>query len=357
MKSLMETRDEQIQELERLLSVSQSQLVIMKKRYMAALEAAQNAQPGTIKNIQKETVTIGIQVDEIRGMEERIYKLAVALKEEKNRNKRIKCLISENEFIQASIPPIPNGPSRTRTRGTCTRNKSMMVTETIPLAYVHRKKSRLSGDHFSVINYQPPMLASRPPIDTCLRADSPVSMISPIHHAPRLPITDIHPRSIPLIRHGVVGLNHDWSSMESSFDIYEDQSRVMDRAQVETDRGPRRGGFGRDVTNNQRSTKPTEYKISSPDITAARLAPQPPPFIPILKLPNQTSSTMSSSTNQSRRADAEVGTPTSSEDAIKRAVAAAIEKRKNLASMTSSRSSMSSFISDIVKPRFGCFLA
>ncbi len=54
MKSLLHSRDQQIQELERQLSSSHNQLSLLKRRYMAAVEEAKHSIPGTIKNIQKE---------------------------------------------------------------------------------------------------------------------------------------------------------------------------------------------------------------------------------------------------------------------------------------------------------------
>jgi hypothetical protein len=153
--------------------------------------------------------------------------------------------------------------------------------------------------------------------------------------------------------------------MESSFDIYEDPRGGM----IQQSTRQHDGMFGRDMTNVERTSSermfakkngPTEYRISSPPRLASR---PPPPFVPTLKLPNQSSTTMSSTAMGEPRMGRQTFSPAgghSSEDAIKRAVAAAIEKRKQLASMTSSgigsRSSMSSFVSDIVKPRFGCFL-
>lgn len=343
MKSLLHSRDQQIQELERQLSSSHNQLSLLKRRYLAAVEEAKHSMPGTIKNIQKEQHSIGVQVDEIRGLEERIYKLTVALKEERSRNKRVKSLIHTDDhyYENASVPPVQLVP-KMRSRGTLAAQPSSrrssschFVTETIPLAYIHRRKTRLTNSQFMVINCR--SIPAPPPQED-------LSGISAIHHyqgeivVPKKEImsgvSPISPIYRPWQRLGDQSSHH----RGGSFEVFQDKDllSLSPPPQLPSKSGglrdinvvQRSSGKGYKQTSSSRRMEPDQYDISSPPRAPA------PPFV--------------------------ASKQHSSEDAIKRAVAAAVEKRKQLASMGMSvgsrSSSISSFMSEYGKPRFGCFL-
>ena len=351
MKSLLHSRDQQIHELERQLTSSHNQLSLLKRRYMAAVEEARNTAPGTIKNIQKERHSIGVQVDEIRGLEERIYKLTVALKEEKSRNKRVKTLLNTDDsyYENASVPPVPRIPMM-RSRGVSvqpvssrtSRTSPRLTIETIPLAYIHKRRSRLSSTQFMVINCR--SIAAPPP-----QAED-LSGISAIHHyqAPPLRRTHQQPLSVispisPIYRQPSPFQGRQVSSFEVFQDkdllslspppMYSNRNGLRDINEVivaTTKTAPARSKPSTTTSSSSyRHMEPDTYDISSPRVPKTTALP---PY-----------------SNHS------------SEDAIKRAVAAAVEKRKQLASMGmsvgSKSSSISSFMSDYGKGRFGCFLA
>ncbi len=328
MKSLLHSRDEQIHELERQLMSSQNQLSLLKRRYLAAVEEARHSIPGTIKSIQKDQHSIGVQVDEIQGLEERIYKLTMALKEEKSRNKRVKSIImSDNYYENASVPPVPRIPKQ-RSRGTSVlpsyrdhRNSSAhLVQETIPLAYIHRRRPRLNTSQFMVINCR--SITAPPPQED-------LSSISAIHQtAPPPPPPPFRPPVLPTVSpiSPIYSRQPNWHDQLSSFEVFQDKDLL---SLSPPPLPPTRSSGLRDI-NTRTYSKP-------PSSSSSKRRIEPDQFD--ISSPRQNHS---------------------SEDAIKRAVQAAVEKRKQLASMGMSvgsrSSSISSFMSDFGKPRFGCFL-
>jgi hypothetical protein len=316
MKSVLHSRDEQIHELERQLMSSQNQLSLLKRRYLAAVEEARHLVPGTIKNIQRDQHSIGVQVDEMQGLEERIYKLTMALREEKSRNKRVKSIITSDSYYEnASVPPVPRIPKQ-RSRGTSVhaygdhRQSPRLIQETIPLAYIHRRRPRLNTSQFMVINCRS---INAPPPQEDLSGISAIHQARPPNHLPSVsPISPIYRRP----------LRYD---QRSSFEVFQDKD-LLSLSPPPLPPSRAAGGLcdintrHQKISSKTRMVEPDQFDISSP-------------------------------MNHH-----------SSEDAIKRAVAAAVEKRKQLASMGMSvgsrSSSISSFMSEFggQKARFGCFL-
>jgi hypothetical protein len=316
-RSVLHAREREIYDLERQLRASQTQLVLLKRKHAAAsaaISAKGSPAPGSISSLPKEIRSIGTQVDEITDLEGRIDRLTEALMVEKRRNQRIKSLmVSEPDAI--AVPPIPSyravslPPVRTQ----------VFSTQSLAGAIIHRPVPRFTKQSFLEINANsapPPVINSRgTQIDPAmeLRTVSPV-LLSPIKR-----------------------VNNSVQSV--GFNIFEDQENALNGRIEKMNFG---ASAGREVFADagmvQRANRVPVVDLESPAVkksSSQRL--QPPPFVPQLNL-QAVSPAVNTSTASS-----------SSETAIKRAVAAAIEKRRMLASQgvsLGSARSGSSFMSN-----------
>ncbi len=323
LRSLIRARERHIEELEKQLSLSQSQLLTMKKRYRAAVDAAMTTTPGTIKHVAAEQQSIGIQAGDIQGLEDRMSKLVLALRDEKLRNRRIKNMLSlQDEYGDSSVPPLPPVDNRffhkrthrgfvsqgTSTPAAITKIKPRLTVESTGIMAlmggnkVGQKSSSFRGqvpkneEQFLEIHIN----ASERLLPPVLSLDSPTaggaftnSEISPINY------------------------------LKDSFTVYDDPADHSHH-------------FGGGSVDWQRQHKKHHGGKKNSSVSTAASQMRPPKMeVPRLNLPSTLEHDDYSQAMSSGRSNA-------SEAAIKRAVAAAIEKRKNLAVS----SSMSSAASD-----------
>ena len=290
-RSELDMREQQINDLEQQIRVSRTQLAIMKRRNAEA-RAKASPSPGTISSFPKDLRTVGTQINELNELEEKIERLKEALMIERKRNQRIKSLIVEGGG-GAVMPPLPVHSTMVKERV-----KSRFVMQNTSQTVINRTFPQLSRQSF--IQFNSKFITEPPPLTvSTLRTDSPV-LISPIKKV-------------------------NSSSYSTGFAVFEDKENSPDKRA-----GVRANVVLREVNreNNivKRATKVPEISSPIPRV-------QPPPFIPQLNLEHVRSP------NQGRP------TSSSSESAIKRAVAAAVEKRKQLASqgilLGSSRSNIS----------------
>lgn len=280
-RSVLHAREREIYELERQLRASQTQLALLKRKHAAssaAISAKSSPQPGSISSLPKEIRSIGTQVNEINDLELRIERLSETLEEEKRRNQRIKSLMVSHDSY--SVPPLPcfRAASLPPSRAAALR------TQGLPGTIIHRPQAVLIKQSFIEINAS----SAAPPVfemPSSLRTVSPV-LLSPIKR-----------------------VNHSVNSV--GFNIFEDQ--LVPAAPL------------RDQENGSAPARPVRDVLTSGGLmqraNQAPLIESPAtkrPVVPLLNLQAVSSPA--------------VNTSTSSESAIKRAVAAAIEKRRVLAS-------------------------
>jgi hypothetical protein len=206
-------------------------------------------------------------------------KLSEALKTEKKRNERIKCLIASSA-VPLAIPPLPSSFVGRR-----------FVVESLPRTVINRAYRELSRQSFIHLNSK--FIPEPPPTE--------VHLLSPIKKVDT-----------------------------SVYSVFEDKENGVKMISSPEEKKKKKSNV---LVERSRRIPPHE-EILSP--AAPRLL-EPPPFVPNLNLAS---------------ALRKEGTSPASELAIKRAVAAAVEKRKQLASqgilLGSSRSniSTSSFITN-----------
>lgn len=308
--SILHTRERQIEELEKHLSISQSQLALMKKRYKEAVETATRVIPGKIKHIAAEQRTIGVQAGDISALENRMSKLVVALRDEKLRNRRIKQMLALQDDGDSSVPPLPvdmnfftkrssprkNLVSRgTATPAAITKPKPKLSVQSIHNLALLGRTTRLSAPE-QFLEIQINSTVKPPPaIDSAaLNSSFPMSEISPINF------------------------------QRDSFSIYEDPYQQPPIIQHRSE--------------NVLMTLNLENKKNASLSTQASSMRPPKMEVPRLNLAamSQDISGMSS------------GRSNASEAAIKRAVEAALEKRKKHNSVNSSTAGY------FPKSRIGC---
>jgi hypothetical protein len=346
MKSVLELRDRQITELERQLRASQTQLVLLKRRHAAAsaaVTAKPSPVPGSISSLPKEMRTIGLQVDEINGLEERIEKLSEALLSEKRRNIRIKSLLVEEEH--SSNPPRPSTSDARGQSSPPARRK--FHTQSIATTVIHKPIPRLKGQTYIELNCKsipviPPVVDSRSSqTDFQYRSDSP-AMISPIRRVDHSSFAVFEEKENKAISPVAV-------SQKSTSPIKVlMESRANNKALSIETCSPRESSPIKPIPNTSPETSSSQSSTAVPGsspwtraVIPAGPRTQPLPFVPPLNLAQIQAQSPSSTTSTPMSA--------SSESAIKRAVALAVEKRKQLAShgllLGSARSSIAgSFI-------------
>ena len=375
MRSVLQDRDGQISELE-------SQLHSLKAAKKPHLSDAST------------------QLNGVVALEDRIEKLTEGLLTEKKRNQRIKHLIHYNDISEANVPPVPSSAGRSRSMLCQVQTipvvtvtappRRRLVTQSIPIStFLSLKRPSKISQFLNVILSPPPIgtfsqsaqtnsavwmdrvtqtgdLKEERPVtglgsnkrigdyksqknvmaSSWLRSESPVTLLSPIGK-----------------------VNH-------SFTIYEDATRTDQIVFEDNDRrilqsiDPNRRHRTFDISSPKKGSEnraPRIAPLSGMSIGQIRIAPNspsPPLDIrlpiesaisayspPVLPTPVVIRSMSNTSTSNAMNY--------SSEEAIKRAVTAAINKRKKLAAMGvslgSARSLMSSTSSFVVtKPRFGC---
>lgn len=354
LKSILNVRDRQIYELERQLRASQTQLVLLKRRHAAASEAVSakpSPVPGSISSLPKEMRTIGTQINEINELEERIDRLTDALSIEKERNMRIKSMLVSEDSAVVSVPPLPAQPEpRGRSVPPTCRNRFALqsFTETV----VMKRSPRLHRENFLEINCKsitvpPPIMGNRAAqtdaAHLVVRTDSPV-MISPIRRVDNSSFAVFEDKASPKPAPAQKRVSPQAGRILTT-------ARSTNKLFIETNNTPGSAeNIGQTKKNNPPSQSSTAVPGSSPWITSsipaiAATRVQPLPFVPTLNLAQIS--------RENERPSSTTTTPmsTNSEAAIKRAVAAAVEKRRQLAShgfnLGSARSSIpgtSSFI-------------
>ena len=334
LRSVLHAREREIYDLERQLRAREAELTLMKRRHAAASAAVSrkgSPSPGSISSLPKELRTIGTQINEISDMEDRIERLMLALNVEKERNRRIKSMLitCEDNSATSAVPPMPVASARSRSQPPARRP---FTTNALAGRVVINgmERPRLTQQIFMGLN------ASAP-------APKEVFLPQPEYSPPPILLSPI--KKVP-----------------HTFRIFEDKENdelhrlglVNERPVLQT---LERANVAPDlvVSPFKKSSAPTAASSSSSMAQPERREPsplvrlQPPPFVPQLNL-----ASLPSVGQQSPPQPLNTSTvSTSSEAAIKRAVAAAIEKRKQLAhqgvSMGSARSSIlgaSSFMSN-----------
>jgi myosin heavy subunit len=306
--SILHTRERQIEELEKHLSISQSQLALMKKRYKEAVETATRVIPGKIKHIAAEQRTIGVQAGDISALENRMSKLVVALRDEKLRNRRIKQMLALQDDGDSSVPPLPdlnfftkrssprkNLVSRgTATPAAITKPKPKLSVQSIHNLALLGRTTRLSAPE-QFLEIQINSTVKPPPaIDSAaVNSSFPMSEISPINF------------------------------QRDSFSIYEDPYQQPPTLHLR----PETVLMTLNVSKKNASLSTQASSMRPPKMEVPRLN---------LAAMSQDMSGMSS------------GRSNASEAAIKRAVEAALEKRKKHSSVNSSTGGY------FPKSRIGC---
>lgn len=303
LRSVLHAREREIYDLERQLRSSQTQLVLMMKKLEAAstaVSAKGSPSPGSISSLPKELRSIGTQVNEVNDLEYKVEHLQAALRIEKDRNRRIKSLIVEHESSGSSVPPLP---IHERSKSVPARRPFTSHSLAGKVVIQRPQPPVLTQQVFLELNA---MGAPPPPIEPTL--------LSPIKRAPGL-----------------------------SFQVFEDKENLTVARDM---RGKKSVNVLQQTATLERANVIPEL-ITSPFRKSTSSSLQPPPFVPQLNL------AALSSNSPADIASARSVQSTSSETAIKRAVAAAIEKRKQLAnqgvSLGSGRSSIlgaSSFMSN-----------
>ena len=285
-RSALEMREREINELERQLRSSETQLVLLRRRHAAVRSEKSSPSPGTISSFPREMRTMGTQINEINQLEERIVKLGEALKMEKKRNERIKLLMFDDASSPrpVAIPPFPGGVLPRRG----------FVMESLPRTVINRAYRELSRQSFIHLNSK--YISEPPPTD--------VHLLSPIK---KLVNTSVY----------------------SVFEDKENGGTLSSLNLLKMISSPEQVKRKNNVLVERSRRVPPHEEILSPPPRGAVAPPrllEPPPFVPNLNL-------------------ATALRKESSELAIKRAVAAAVEKRKQLASqgilLGSSRSNIS----------------
>ena len=305
-RSALEMREHEIYELDSQLRASQAKLVLMKRRYAeasAAVSAKSSPPPGTISSYPKEMRTIGTQINDIKELEERIERLTEALMVEKKRNQRIKSLMVEDGGSSAN-PPLPQFTGRGVSVPALSRRR--FTTQCFPATVIRKAFPRLTRQSF--IQFNSKSIPEPPPT-----SDSPVLLLSPIKR----------------VNHSVYSVFEDKENGEVSYASPRKTTNiVVQKTNVLMSSKPKTS-----ANQLRRSTKVPDFEEFDAMIPVARM--QPPPFVPQLNFEPIRSEGTRSLPNSSN----------SSESAIKRAVAAAVEKRKQLASqgilLGSSRSNIS----------------
>lgn len=300
LRSVLHAREREIYDLERQLRASQNYLVHMKRNFeeaSAAVSRKASPAPGSISSLPKELRSIGTQVVEINDLEGRIERLTSALMVEKERNRRIKSML-----VNESYPAVPPLPKEERSRSLPPTRRRPFTTHSLAGQIVIQKPPppKLSQQMFLELNANP----APPPAP---EFSPPPVLLSPIK-----------------------------KSGGYQFQIFEDKEN---------------GSLGKSSPSLMGILSSTLNRANiMPEISVspALKKPQPPPFIPQLNLGALRPAAAPPADSSARSSQS-----TSSEAAIKRAVAAAIEKRKQLAnqgvSLGSGRSSIlgsSSFMSN-----------
>jgi hypothetical protein len=300
LRSVLHAREREIYDLERQLRASQNQLVLMKRKFEAASTAVSrkgSPVPGSISSLPKDMRSIGTQVTEINELEERIDRLSSALMVEKERNRRIKSMLI-TEHVSA-MPPLPVSEERSRSQPPVRRRP--FTTHWLAGKIVIQKPQApiLTQQIFLELNANP----EPPPAP---EFSPPPMLLSPIK-----------------------------KSGGYQFQIFEDK----ENSGLKNNANPSSKILASSSTLNRANVMP-EIAVSP--------ALKPPPFVPQLNLATLRQPAAPANDSSARSTQS-----TSSEAAIKRAVAAAIEKRKQLAnqgvSLGSGRSSIlgsSSFMSN-----------
>lgn len=285
-RSALEMREREINELEHQLRSSETQLVLLRRRHAVAVRSEKSSpSPGTISSFPREMRTMGTQINEINQLEERIVKLGEALKMEKKRNERIKCLVFDDASSRpVAIPPLPGGVLPRR----------RFVMESLPRTVINRAYRELSRQSFIHLNSK--YIPEPPPTD--------VHLLSPIKKLVNTSVYSVFEDK----ENGGTSSSLGLLKMISSPPGLKKKNNVL-------------------LERSRRVPPPHDEILSPPSraVVAPRLL-EPPPFVPNLNLASALGKE-------------------GSELAIKRAVAAAVEKRKQLASqgilLGSSRSNIS----------------
>jgi hypothetical protein len=295
LRSVLHAREREIYDLERQLRANQNQLLLLRRRYeeaSAAVTRKPSPTPGSISSLPKELRSIGTQVDEINDLEERIERLTATLVVEKERNRRIKSLLVTEPHC--SVPPLPSDDGRSR---------SVPPIQRRPLS------TQCPGGRIVIPRPQPPIFTQQVFLE-----------LNAIPAPPPAPPIELSPP--PLLLSPIKKEN------PSEFHVFEDKENHANRRTRGSPHQQRRPAVLLNSSKLERANVVPDVEVSPFRKPASSSSLQPPPFVPQLNLGALRPTAAQPREDSSARSVQS----TSSEAAIKRAVAAAIEKRKQLAS-------------------------